>query len=92
MFAVITPLLMTGALYVAAPFPTVPEPPLACQQPIRTSRARFRLALRSAERLKFSSFCAYSVLWSLLVYFPLVHWVWDDDGWLSKVCKHGLSV
>lgn len=29
-----------------------------------------------AERMKFSAFCVFTVLWSLLVYSPLAHWVW----------------
>jgi len=36
-----------------------------------------------AERMKFSAMCVFSVLWGLLVYCPLAHWVWADDGWLS---------
>jgi Amt family ammonium transporter len=51
MFAVITPLLITGAF---------------------------------AERLKWSSFLIFIVAWSLLVYYPLAHWVWGK-GWLAKL-------
>ena len=29
-----------------------------------------------AERMKFSAFCVFTVLWSLLVYSPVCHWVW----------------
>ncbi len=36
-----------------------------------------------AERMKFSAMCVFSVFWGLLVYCPLAHWVWSDDGWLS---------
>jgi ammonium transporter, Amt family len=51
MFAVITPLLLTGAI---------------------------------AERMKFSSFIIFIVSWSILVYYPLVHWIWGG-GWLGKL-------
>lgn len=51
MFAVITPLLMTGAF---------------------------------AERLKWSSFFIFIIAWSLLVYYPLAHWVWGR-GWLANL-------
>ena len=51
MFAVITPLLMTGAF---------------------------------AERLKWSSFFIFIIAWSLVVYFPLAHWVWGR-GWLADM-------
>ena len=38
-----------------------------------------------AERIKFSGFLLFSVLWSLLVYCPIAHWVWSADGWLFKL-------
>jgi Amt family ammonium transporter len=37
-----------------------------------------------AERLKFSAFVAFTLLWSVLVYSPIAHWVWGPDGWLLK--------
>jgi len=30
-----------------------------------------------AERMKFSTMIVFSILWGLLVYCPLCHWVWD---------------
>ena len=51
MFAVITPLLITGAF---------------------------------AERLKWSSFFVFIIAWSILVYYPLAHWVWGR-GWLADL-------
>jgi Amt family ammonium transporter len=36
-----------------------------------------------AERMKFSAMCIFMVLWSVLVYSPIAHWVWDPNGWLS---------
>ncbi|MFN0195187.1 MAG: ammonium transporter [Planctomycetaceae bacterium] len=35
-----------------------------------------------AERMKFSAMVLFSVLWGTLVYCPLAHWVWSDNGWL----------
>ncbi len=35
-----------------------------------------------AERIKFSAFLIFTVLWSTLVYFPVCHWVWGG-GWIS---------
>ncbi|HQF30517.1 MAG TPA: ammonium transporter, partial [Hyphomicrobiales bacterium] len=29
-----------------------------------------------ADRMKFSALCVFIVLWSLLVYSPVAHWVW----------------
>lgn len=37
-----------------------------------------------AERMKFSSFIVFTVLWITLVYVPICHWVWGG-GWLSKL-------
>jgi|SRR6188472_3742418 len=51
MFAVITPLLITGAF---------------------------------AERMKFNSFIVFIILWSILIYYPLAHWVWGK-GWLANL-------
>jgi Amt family ammonium transporter len=34
-----------------------------------------------AERMKFSAFLLFTVLWSTLIYSPLAHWVWGG-GWL----------
>ena len=35
-----------------------------------------------AERKRFASFVIFTVLWSVLVYSPIAHWVWAPDGWL----------
>ena len=35
-----------------------------------------------AERMKFSAFLVFSVLWATLVYDPMAHWVWGVGGWL----------
>jgi len=37
-----------------------------------------------AERIKFSTFVIFLVLWSTIVYAPLAHWVWADGGWLGE--------
>ncbi|MFI5398134.1 MAG: ammonium transporter [Candidatus Binatia bacterium] len=36
-----------------------------------------------AERMKFSAFLLFSVLWATLIYDPLAHWVWGKGGWLG---------
>jgi len=38
-----------------------------------------------AERIKFSAYCLFVLLWTTLVYDPLAHWVWMTDGWLFKL-------
>jgi Amt family ammonium transporter len=37
-----------------------------------------------AERLRFSAVLGFTVLWLLLVYVPVTHWVWGG-GWLAKL-------
>jgi Amt family ammonium transporter len=36
-----------------------------------------------AERVRFGGMMLFSVLWLLIVYCPIAHWVWGD-GWLMK--------
>jgi Amt family ammonium transporter len=38
-----------------------------------------------AERMKFSTFLVFMVLWVTLVYCPVAHWVWGDGGWLKSL-------
>jgi ammonium transporter, Amt family len=35
-----------------------------------------------AERMKFSGFLLFTVLWCVLVYAPVAHWVWGVGGWI----------
>ena len=38
-----------------------------------------------AERIKFTSYILFTVLFSLLVYAPVAHWSWHPDGFLAKM-------
>ena len=38
-----------------------------------------------AERVKFSSFLVFTLLWTTLVYDPLAHWVWAVGGWMRTL-------
>jgi ammonium transporter, Amt family len=38
-----------------------------------------------AERMKFSSFIAFTIAWLFLVYIPIAHMVWSTNGWLFKM-------
>ena len=38
-----------------------------------------------ADRMKFSAMCVFMVLWSLLVYSPIAHWVWSATGWAGSL-------
>ncbi|MGD0022171.1 MAG: ammonium transporter [Smithellaceae bacterium] len=38
-----------------------------------------------AERMKFSAFLIFSLLWATFVYCPLAHWVWGIGGWMKAL-------
>lgn len=38
-----------------------------------------------AERMKFSAFLLFAVLWATFVYDPVCHWVWGIGGWLRNL-------
>jgi Amt family ammonium transporter len=38
-----------------------------------------------AERKRFGAFVLFTILWSVLVYSPIAHWVWAADGWLYSL-------
>jgi ammonium transporter, Amt family len=37
------------------------------------------------ERIRFSSFLVFTLIWSTLVYVPLAHWIWGTGGWLKNL-------
>ncbi|MGD0883795.1 MAG: ammonium transporter [Thermodesulfovibrionales bacterium] len=38
-----------------------------------------------AERVKFSAFFIFTLLWSTIVYDPIAHWIWGAGGWLKNM-------
>jgi len=38
-----------------------------------------------AERVRFAPFLVFSLLWAVLVYNPVCHWVWGAGGWLKAM-------
>ena len=42
-----------------------------------------------AERIRFKSYILFIVIWSILVYNPLCHWVWAKDGFLYNMGASG---
>ena len=37
------------------------------------------------ERMRFRAYVVFLVIWSLVVYAPLAHWVWGVGGWLGHL-------
>ncbi|MEK4889746.1 ammonium transporter [Bacillus sp. FSL M7-0996] len=38
-----------------------------------------------AERMRFSAFLIFILLWTTIVYNPVAHWVWGVGGWLREL-------
>jgi Amt family ammonium transporter len=38
-----------------------------------------------AERMKFSAFVLFTLLWATFIYDPLAHWVWGVGGWVRNL-------
>jgi Amt family ammonium transporter len=38
-----------------------------------------------AERIKFSAFLVFTLLWTTVVYDPVCHWVWGAGGWMKQM-------
>ena len=38
-----------------------------------------------AERMKFSAYVLFVLLWSTLVYDPVAHWIWGAGGWMKQL-------
>ncbi len=75
----------TGSLSVSHLAPTIPESVFVMFQ---LSFAIITPALITgafAERIKFSAMLAFTLLWTLFVYVPVAHWVWEPTGWLAAL-------
>ncbi|MFE7171834.1 ammonium transporter [Streptomyces sp. NPDC057616] len=38
-----------------------------------------------ADRVKFSAWTLFLILWATVVYFPVAHWVWGTGGWAFEL-------
>ena len=63
--------------------PTIPETVYAMFQLTFAIITPALIAGAFADRMKFSAMLAFMCLWSLLVYAPIAHWVWEPSGWLA---------
>lgn len=37
------------------------------------------------ERMRFSATLIFMALWTVVVYAPIAHWVWEPNGWLARL-------
>ena len=64
--------------------PTIPETVYAMFQLTFAAITPALIAGAFADRMKFSAMLVFMAAWSLLVYCPIAHMVWEPTGWLSK--------
>ena len=63
--------------------PTIPETVYAMFQLTFAIITPALIAGAFADRMKFSAMLVFMTLWSLVVYAPIAHWVWEPSGWLN---------
>ena len=62
--------------------PTVPHLAFMIYQAMFAAITPALIAGAFAERMKFSGYVVFVILWSTLVYDPVAHWIWGAGGWL----------
>ena len=74
-----------GQLAVSHVAPNVPESVYAMFQ-LTFAIITTALVLGAfVERMRFSAILWFALLWSVLVYAPVAHWVWEPGGWLAQM-------
>lgn len=72
-----------------APYPgyaaTIPHQAFMIFQMMFAAITPALIAGAFAERMKFSAFLLFTLLWSTVVYDPIAHWVWSEGGFLHKL-------
>lgn len=77
--------LAAGQLSVSHMAPHLPEAAYAMFQ---LTFAIITVALivgALVERMRFGALMLFMALWTLLVYVPVAHWVWEPGGWLARM-------
>ncbi|MDP4151515.1 MAG: ammonium transporter [Bacteroidota bacterium] len=65
--------------------PTIPKPLFSMFQLMFAIITPGLVVGAIAERMRFSAYVLFTVLFSLLVYAPLAHWSWHPDGFLAQM-------
>jgi Amt family ammonium transporter len=65
--------------------PTIPHQAHAVYQAMFAVITPALVSGAIVERMRFRAYLAFLILWSVLVYAPLAHWVWGAGGWLQKM-------
>ncbi|MCL4491291.1 MAG: ammonium transporter [Nitrospirae bacterium] len=65
--------------------PTVPHLAFMIYQAMFAVITPALIAGAFAERMKFSAYLIFTLVWTTIVYDPVAHWVWGAGGWLKNL-------
>jgi Amt family ammonium transporter len=74
-----------GKVVVSHVAPNVPESVYAMFQLTFAVITAALIVGSIVERMKFSAMIVFVGMWSLLIYAPIAHWVWEPGGWLAQL-------
>lgn len=74
-----------GKVAVSHILPTIPESVYAMFQLTFAIITPALIVGAFVERMKFSAMLWFIGLWSVVVYAPIAHWVWEPGGWLATM-------
>lgn len=74
-----------GKVMVSHIAPNIPEAVYAMYQLTFAIITAALVVGSFVERMKFSAMLWFIGLWSLAVYAPIAHWVWEPGGWLAQL-------
>lgn len=72
-----------GLVSVSHVAPSIPEPLWVMFQLTFAIITPALITGAFAERMRFRAMATFMVLWIVLVYAPVAHWVWEPGGWLA---------
>jgi len=75
----------TGKVAVSHIAPNIPESVYSMYQLTFAIITAALVVGAFVERMKFSAMLWFIGMWSLVVYAPIAHWVWEPGGWLAKM-------
>jgi Amt family ammonium transporter len=74
-----------GMVAVSHVAPTIPESVYAMFQLTFAIITPALIVGAFVERMRFSAMLCFIGLWSIVVYAPIAHWVWEPGGWLAQM-------
>lgn len=77
--------LAAGKLAVSHVAPAIPESVYAMFQLTFAIITAALLVGAFVERMRFSAMLLFVSLWTVFIYAPIAHWVWEPGGWLAQM-------